>query len=385
MDIYNAKIIESKSRNKIKSVSGECGRGKTHATCHYFKDNLDNSNFLYVAPTLKLLEQTEKQLNEIGVKCTMIHSGNKKNVAGAIVEYLKKAWDHEQVLLITWKAYSAIPYFAKRDNWEIFIDEIPQLDTQHFLRVPYTHGIITEYLDIDEENVIQESIAKVIPKDSGKLKRFIDDKIWKDDGYMIYHDLFRNVLSENMDVFVDLESWNKICEKHDVSKIDEMNFVYFISLMNPKLFMGATLLGANIEYSMLHLWFTQYHDSEFIEHNEITSKLRDGVDYSNRLRISYFIDGKSNSKHLKDRMVDKFGKTVRELVDIKITKELGNKDFLFTENKDYIGNIPNLPNCKRIPVDSKGNNDYDTYTRIVHLPALNRHPKQLWMLNQLGI
>jgi hypothetical protein len=191
MDIYNSNII---NRNIIEYVSGECGRGKSYTTYHYIKDNLDNSNFLYVAPTLKLLEGTKKKLNEIGVKCTIIHSGNtKKHVLSAIVEYLKKATDHGQVLLITWKAYSAIPYFAKHDNWEIFIDEIPQLDTQHFLRVPYTHGIITEYLDIDEENVIQESIVKVIPKDRGRLKRFIDEEISKDDGYEKYSNLFKDV------------------------------------------------------------------------------------------------------------------------------------------------------------------------------------------------
>src|SRR4051794_22089205 len=104
------------SLGSIRYVSAECSRGKTLAACKYMATNLIFSNFLYVAPTKRLLHQTHAALQELGVNPTLIDSDtNPKMVTSAIIGYLKKAPDCGAVLLVTWNAYENLPYFPKRN------------------------------------------------------------------------------------------------------------------------------------------------------------------------------------------------------------------------------------------------------------------------------
>ena len=78
------------SLGSIRYVSAECSRGKTLAACKYMASKLSFSNFLYVAPTKRLLHQTLAALQELGVSPTLIDSDTTpKRVNAAIINYLK--------------------------------------------------------------------------------------------------------------------------------------------------------------------------------------------------------------------------------------------------------------------------------------------------------
>ena len=55
-------------------VSSPCGRGKTYAACKFMRDNQFRSNYLYVAPSRRLVGETQKTLKTFGVDPMVITS-----------------------------------------------------------------------------------------------------------------------------------------------------------------------------------------------------------------------------------------------------------------------------------------------------------------------
>jgi hypothetical protein len=89
-----------------------------------------------------------------------------------------------------------------------------------------------------------------------------------------FRGFFSDLLCTNRDMFVDVESWNRLVEKGDFTDDDATNRLFFISMLRPEPFNDVILLGANIKDSLLHRWLTRYHDCQFVEHTEIAAKLR---------------------------------------------------------------------------------------------------------------
>lgn len=351
----------------INTVSAPCGTGKTYATSKHIQQHQIENNWLYVAPTKKLLDQTRKQLKAFGVSAVAIHSDNTKKPTKAIMEHLKKCSSMGNVLLITWAAYSELPYFHKRDNWQVFIDEVPQIDQfyQYYLKEDAHKEELFKHLIV--EHSVNENIG--IIKAKGSLKNHIENN--QDDIDQKFRKLFQDVINPNKDVFVDMNSF------YSGDKF------WFLSMVNPNVFKNATLLGANIEHSILYSWFKNYHGVEFQPHNKIINGLLDSSPIGERLRVSYF-SKKKFSKKLRDKQL-KNDAVVMDAIEKGVAKLVGDKPFLLVVNNDYTGPLLNMPNAKKIPVDSKGMNEYQDYTTIVHITALNREPKHQWMLNRLGI
>src|SRR5262249_44899569 len=127
------------NRRIIRMVSAECSRGKTAAACRYIAEGLSTSNFPYVAPTKRLLQQTRAELEMLNVLPVVIDGDTHELVCPAIMSALKAAPEIGQVLLITWQAYANLPYFYHSENWVRIIDEVPQLDEFFPFTLPYNH------------------------------------------------------------------------------------------------------------------------------------------------------------------------------------------------------------------------------------------------------
>jgi predicted helicase len=93
-----------RSNEIIRFVSSPCSTGKTRTACQYIARHKSLRNHLYVAPSLKLLNETLAQLKAVGVEAEIISSEtHPKRVKGAIIAHLKSALDCGHVLLITRK------------------------------------------------------------------------------------------------------------------------------------------------------------------------------------------------------------------------------------------------------------------------------------------
>ncbi|MGB9163703.1 MAG: hypothetical protein WCC41_04525 [Rhodomicrobium sp.] len=86
------------------------------------------NNYVYVAQSLHLVSEISERLRKMGVTPRVITSDTHgKGVKKAIVEALKTAPDIGCCLLITWQAYAELPFFPKRQEWQLIVDEIRRL------------------------------------------------------------------------------------------------------------------------------------------------------------------------------------------------------------------------------------------------------------------
>ncbi len=72
----------------ISLFSAPCASGKTTAVCDKIASHQFESNYLYVVPSLKLLDEVSHHLSRLGVQTTTINSRtHPQRVKGAIIKY----------------------------------------------------------------------------------------------------------------------------------------------------------------------------------------------------------------------------------------------------------------------------------------------------------
>ena len=222
-----------RTRNQLRFVSGPCGSGKTEAAIGYIWNHRHQSNFLYVVPTSELIDELVQRFQERGVDVDVINGKtHPKHVVRTIVQYLKDPLCPGRVLLITWNAFRQVPFFANRDDWQIIIDEVPQLDVCHQFNIPHNMKMISEHAVVVE--CVNDKVGIVTAKHPKKLKKHL--KRVRDDVDEKFKPFFKDVLSENRDVYVEIADWERLVAQGAFSSNEQLNQITFLSLLNKKLF-----------------------------------------------------------------------------------------------------------------------------------------------------
>ena len=193
-------------RNLISYVGGPCSSGKTHHTCDYIKERTYEGNHLYVAPSNRLANQTAADLRKKGLNVLVINSeSHPRNVRRQIIKAMEGAFEFGVVLVVSWQAYVDLPYVPELKDFQVIIDEIPQLDRFYPIRLlPQNVEQISEWVDIaSSEN---EHVGVVEARDPDELQSYLEDD--DDDVKDVFIDFLRDVASPNKTVYVDLKSWN---------------------------------------------------------------------------------------------------------------------------------------------------------------------------------
>lgn len=365
-------------------VPAPCASGKTYAACrHIASPQQRRFNWMYVAPSILLLEQTKEELESLGIEVDMITSDTQPDGAVAtIIRYINGAESSGHVLLIAWAGYQMLPYFNHNNYWRIIVDEVPQVDQFYEINLQQHIDELLGYIQLGE--TVNETVSTVIPVDKGKLKRLLEKP---DDLTKVLQPLFSKVLSDKADVFVDIQSWTQMAERCKSSKKLESNRIYFMSMLNPRLFNHATLLGANIQDSILYHWFTQFHGVRFLKNQRIISGLRftEHPSLGHRLKIQYLLKDKGYSKHLANKKLKDSEHRWIDGLDEAALKAIDGRPFIYAVNHDYRGKLDSVDHGQKIPTVSHGLNCYQDQKLIYFAPSLNRSPQHLRMLNHLGI
>ncbi|MBK8638676.1 MAG: DEAD/DEAH box helicase family protein [Chromatiaceae bacterium] len=389
-------IYTSKKISSIKLVSAPCGANKTTSACDYIYAHHCYSNHLYVAPTIKLLEQTEQMLRDRNIYnitkiTTDTHPGN---VVKEVMEYLNSAVGDGQVLLITLKSYMDLPYFHNKNYWRVIIDEAPAADYFYTFDLTYNNNYLENLLEIRE--TVKSGIGILTAKNKSQIKKRVDSK---DDIDGHFKDLFRKIISDDYDVYVDTNSWSKTIDgvKGPGQTEDQIARVYILAMLKPTKFENAIILGANFEHSIMFEYFRRFYNVNYVEHEGIKSGLKfsshycsENTRFARNIHYYYYFDSGKFSKNLRDKVVSDIlpeaNYKVIESIEQAILKEKAfseNKSLLF-ENNDYSGLLDKQGNFIRGQVICHGINEYRHLNHVVFLAALNRTPKHSQMLDTLG-
>ena len=247
-------------------------------------------------------------------------------------------------------------------------------------KLPYNHRFLSDHIEIKRS--VNEHISEVKAKDYWALKHFLGKA--RDDVHELFRKLFQDLLSPNKAVYVDSESWTRITEHQVVSKDEEQNRIFFLTLLRPNLFQDAILLGANIGKSMVHDWLSRYHRYQFVEEADIAQNLRPLPDnLGQRLEIRHFGFDKLFSKWQRDKPSEDGGSVLSKMEE-QVIAEFGQEPFLFTLNNDRDDKRLLEAGGTRIPAIAHGLNEFQAYRNVFFGAALNREPKHNRMLLDLG-
>ena len=258
----------------------------------------------------------------------------------------------------------------------------PKSTPFHCPRLPRSPHLLSQHLEVKRN--MNEQISLLGAIDKTDLKHYLEKP--RDDSEACVRDILANVLNPYCNVFVWTDDWDRSIENKHVEDCSDRNRVRMITLRNSQGFYGATILGANIEKSMLYHWLKR-RGVEMAPHVALMQHLRYQeypAHLGERLTIDYVLSGNKHfSKARRDRIV-KSGRKLSDEIDDAVMKEVGASNFLLVPNADYKGKLLEAPGCRQISVASQGLNAYSNYTTLVFLAALNRSPDHMRMLNALG-
>ncbi|WP_460452593.1 DEAD/DEAH box helicase family protein [Alsobacter sp. SYSU BS001988] len=132
------------------------GAGKTRALSRH-ADRLarHGHKVLFVQPTMHLITATlENEIQPLNpaYKVRALHGEtvpNDKSVVAEIVEYFRAAEpERGEVLFITHAAFFRTPYFERKRDWVLLMDEVPPVDVFEDLNLHDTHHLLTPYLTL---------------------------------------------------------------------------------------------------------------------------------------------------------------------------------------------------------------------------------------------
>ena len=402
--------------HSIHIVDAGCGRGKSYSTCQRIRDLVLEDRFIFVAPSIALIDEMHDTLVGMEVPCTSIyHDETNESVRKRIFAFLynrQSDWDdtsevhengdarhssvaesngsihmdngalsaREGALLITWHSFSRLDTSHWRHKWNVVIDEIPQVDNLKPFPIAESRELIRDLFTPITENA---SLYRLVLENPDQVKSYLakpkDVFQWRTNNKEL-RDIVEGLLLGHHDVFITAKDWEQVVEKNNESA----GTISLLTMLTPRLFIDNTILGANIKGSMLEHWFEFRHSCKLKEHEGITNRLRPKFDISERLHIKYLLEGVQGSKYLFNKTLPEGG-TVHDAMDKVVLKEFDSNPILYVKNNDRVSVFDGLENATKLPVVSNGLNAYQDFTNIYISAALNRSPEHIGMLNNLGI
>ena len=350
--------------------SAPCGAGKTYAIAQdILRDVKVGKNVLLVQPTKELISKTEPYFNFIF--CHVIHT---EDSVSRTVNHLKSPYDGPHVLCITHSAFEKLPYFHRKQDWTLYIDEAPQAYDFYEFAAKLSHRHLTDHLSTYPMGAAYSQL--IIHNSTGI--RALAESSGKDSALQTHIDIAKRLNSGKWIGFV------KEAQYQDLLK-GRSDMLRLFLVLKPSILEGfeqVTIAGARFEETALYkLWSKD--GVRFIPSKSLNEKLR----YSDHkggetLTISYAYE-ENWSKHFRD--LDN-GRAWNLLIEA-VKKEYGERPFLWMANKDVKDEI--FGDCaggQRLPHAPHGLNDYQyNYDNVAFLSALNPNREQFAFLEWKGI
>jgi hypothetical protein len=366
-------------------VDGLCGSSKTYrAVRHAHRLARLGKKVLVVQPSIFLINETLMDIASLTpeVRVRALHGETSDRVIADIVEHTKHTALDGEVLFITHAALMLLPYFHRRQDWHLIMDEIPQADWCCEFNVSETHSLITGCFTVDAEapNLADNRYVRALPKDHAKLERMARNK--RGDQVWDIFQQFANVLSSpHWSAYVLDDQYTNL-----VNHVGERRKLLAFAHLRPSLldgFASATIMGACFKQSVLYqLWSAA--GVKFMPHTAIIKRLRYTTHGNGDLLTIRYATEEDWSKNLRDKKIGGDGAlTVGDRILERITETFGNDQFVWMGNKDIQDGVFG-GRGQRLPNSPFGLNPYQHIHNVAILSALNPPPAHFAFLDALG-
>jgi superfamily II DNA or RNA helicase len=145
-------------------VSAPLGSGKTTAAIEVAGHAARaGQKYVIAQPSIELINQSARQFRErwpnIAVKA--IHGESANNVAREIADHTRKSSNGE-VLFITHAALMQCPYWDRRKDWNLIVDEAPQIFYSAEFTLPVNYQVLLPALEVHHHNI---RYSRLLPGD----------------------------------------------------------------------------------------------------------------------------------------------------------------------------------------------------------------------------
>ena len=375
----------------IHYVDAPAGVGKTAMAVDYIKEQLPlmESNFLMAVPSLHLLREIESRMKSKGITPVVIVHDDPapdERVTGRLIEFLGKAESFGNVLLMTQQALVRLPWFPRRDNWRLIIDEIPQIDDwADQMELPRNHDLVARWMTAVPlpEN---DRAVRILPKNQEALSRHLRKS--KDDVEVKVRELLEQLASPNKQLYMMTSDWEKLSTGKGFSDKDaSQNIIAFAAMLSPDLFRNAVVMGANLKLDFFYLWLSRMKKQTFAEFKGIADAIpanAKGVEGGERpgweMELIYLFEHSRFSKSLRDKD-DNFAKMNEAVQALGIPKD----ELLIVANKDKQKEL-RLLDFGTVPdkTDTRGLNCFRGFKAIYAPMALKSKPNVGNLFKTLG-
>ena len=351
---------------RIRYLSTCAGSGKTYAICiRVTAKVLRRRKILIVQLTIELISQTVATLRSLNptMKIKIFHKETIDNgVSNALHQYLSDPGVGGRVVITTWAAYISLDEIPHADQWDLYVDELPQAVQVDDLSIPREHTIITQYLHLmpyDNRYALLLDLSKL---DLIRIyKNKSDDIVWK-----LFRELIFCILSPHYETFVLSESFERLIRNRGADRK-----LTSFSILQPSTFAGfrsVLLSGARLEETLLYRIWTE-KGVVFKEDRAIKKLLRYGGHSNGSLMTFYFATDRRWSKTTAQ---SKDNDIVEQMIE-KAVSLFDNQPFLYLANKDCKKTQPLTqdPLAQQLPGYSHGLNNFQHYRNVLITAAYN--------------
>lgn len=372
-------------------VSAMCGSGKTIHLANAISKHIGNpeiwkhQNFIYACQSIDLMDQFEDMLKQRGVSAIhKFNSDDDNNVFRQVKDYILHG-DHSDgghVVLMTHVTYLRAADFIQRDEWSVYIDELPQITECDDPNIEYSSLWLRQVIAGKQYN---SDLIELFAKDHEAIERY---KGSHDAGVKPFHKLLHALTSKTHRCFATAESYRYLMDVavEPVAENDtqlDHQFNYIIQC-EPSVFDRATILGANIPASMVYDFLVR-NGHNLIRDETLASTLN-YISYpkkvSERIRVEYILDRKYSVSLSGKRTFDY--RTVKSEMDWRVIERLEDKPFLLLSNVKDKGALKKHPKAVHLPSKPQGLNQYRDHNIIVCMVAYAHNPAGMRMLRALG-
>lgn len=285
---------------------------------------VNGKKVLFVQKSTDLIaEQIARlRINTVGknVLITEFHYKVVDHVKSEIIQHLESVpSDIGEILFITDASFFSLSHVPNKENWNVFMDEIPDPVTRLTMRIPDSFSLIADAIVSENANDHQVSIKPNPIGDTVILRQLASNKS-KDQGREHLQKLAEKILSPFFDVRVDSRAYKSHV---DGQAAKEKTIFSAHAILNPRIFAGyesVTVLGARFQDQMLYrLWTKLYSDSVEFKLNATlqSSMLYDLHRLEGKVEIKYFFQARWSKTFYNQTIND------RKLLDI--VSETGRK------------------------------------------------------------
>ena len=297
-----------------------------------------------------------------------------KSIAKRLIDYLKDPEEGGQIIFITHALLPLVRFWPNKGDWDLLVDEEPQVIRYKSHRVPETHGLITESLQVEPVNSTHGRVL-LIDQDE------VDEKGRNrqgDEVLELFSDTNRILANEHWETFVNLQQYERL-------KTGRGKQLAFHSVLNPTVvegFRSVFMASANFQdTAIFKLW--EERGEKFREDRAFGQELRFTSHPNGALVTIYYATEKAWSSKRLQATAGENGETAFDLM-VQAAKDLfGEEPFLWQANKAHSEN-PFGKNA-RLPNKPHGLNTFLGEHNVAFLSALNPPTPHFKFLETQGL